>query len=127
MTPLISIVEDDEPLREALRRVLISHDLLTVAFASAEEFLDSDLLPRVSCLIVDGVMPGMSGLTLHSRLMTSGHRIPTIVITGSPSTDGRDRALEAGVFSYLGKPFGEEVLLDSIRRALTRGHCAPTG
>src|SRR5713101_2602530 len=121
MESLISIVDDDEPVREALRRILTSHGLTAAVFASARQLLDSDQLDHMSCLIVDGKMPGMSGFALHRQLVAAGRRIPTILITGCPTASGRKRALAAGVVSYLAKPFSEEILLDNIRLALARG------
>jgi len=121
MESLISIVDDDEPVREALRRILTAHGLTAAVFASARQLLESDQLDHMSCLIVDGKMPGMSGFALHRQLVAAGRRIPTILITGCPTTGGRKRALAAGVISYLAKPFSEENLLDNIRLALARG------
>jgi sulfate adenylyltransferase subunit 2 len=120
MEPLISIVDDDEPVREALRRILVAHGLETAVFASGKQLLDSDRLPEVACLIVDVKMPEMSGLALHHRLMAAGHRIPTIMITGGPTASGRDRALAEGVLSYVPKPLSEDDLLDNVRLALAR-------
>src|SRR5205823_13360497 len=86
-----------------------------------KQFLDSDQLKRVSCLIVDGKMPGMSGHVLHRQLVTAGLQIPTILITGRPTAGGRKRALAAGMVSYLSKPVSEESLLDQLCLALARG------
>jgi len=71
MEPLISIVDDDEPVREALRRVLAAHGLETAVFASGKQLLASDRLPEMACLIADVKMPEMSGLALHHRLMAA--------------------------------------------------------
>jgi sulfate adenylyltransferase subunit 2 len=120
MEPLISIVDDDEPVREALRRILAAHGLETAVFASGKQLLASDQLPRMSCLIADVKMPGMSGLALHHRLVAAGHHIPTILITGGATASGRKRALAEGVLSYVPKPFSEETLLDSVRLALAQ-------
>ena len=120
MEPLISIVDDDEPVREALRRVLAAHGLETAVFASGKQLLASDQLPRMSCLIVDVKMPGMTGLALHHRLMAEGHHIPTILITGGATASGRKRALAEGILSYVPKPLSEETLLDNVRLALAR-------
>src|SRR5205823_5767720 len=120
MEPLISIVDDDEPVREALRRILAAHGLETAVFASGKQLLASDQLPRMSCLIADVKMPGMSGLALHHRLMAEGHHIPTILITGGATASGRKRALAEGVLSYVPKPFSEETLLDNVRLALAQ-------
>jgi sulfate adenylyltransferase subunit 2 len=120
MEPLISIVDDDEPVREALRRILAAHGLEAAVFASGKQLLDSDRLSETACLIADVKMPEMSGLALHHRLMAAGHRIPTILITGGPTASGRDQALAEGVLSYVPKPFSEEDLLDNVRLALAR-------
>ena len=118
METLISIVEDDESVRAALQRILISHGFAVAAFASAERFLESDQPYRAACLIVDVSMPGISGLRLHRQLLETGYRIPTIMITGRPTAADRDEALGAGVLSYLPKPFSEQALLDDISVAL---------
>jgi sulfate adenylyltransferase subunit 2 len=120
MEPLISIVDDDEPVREALRRILVAHGLETAVFASGKQLLDSDRLPETACLIADVKMPEMGGLALHHRLIAAGHRIPTILITGGPTASGRERALAEGILSYVPKPLSEEDLLDNVRLALAR-------
>jgi FixJ family two-component response regulator len=118
MEPLISIVDDDQAVREALQRMLRSYGLFVAVFASAEEFLDAHELARTSCLIIDMRMPGMTGMALHQRLVAQGCRIPTILITARPTSGERNRAFAAGVIAYLAKPFGEHVLLDTVRQAL---------
>lgn len=126
MAPLISIVEDDESVRAALHRILTSHGFTATAFASAEEFLESEQPHRAACLIVDVTMPGMSGLRLHQHLVAAGHRIPTILITGRPSEADRETALGAGVVAYLAKPFSEQALLNDLALALAgQGQRAP--
>src|SRR5436309_11631951 len=104
MKPLISIVDDDASVREALRRVLASHGMAAAVFESPKQFLDSDQLKRVSCLIVDGKMPGMSGHVLHRQLVTAGLQIPTILINRRPTAGGRKSALSAGMGAYFSKP-----------------------
>ena len=121
MEPLISIVDDDGPVREALQRMLRSYGFATAVFGSAEEFLGSDEPGRTSCLILDMRMPGMSGLALHQHLVTEGCRIPTILITACPTSGERERAIAIGVVSYLAKPFNEHVLLETVREALEHG------
>lgn len=120
MEPLISIVDDDESVRTALQRILLAHGFAATTFASADDFLESDEPRRAACLIVDVRMPGMTGLALHQHLLATGHRIPTIVITGCPIEADREAALGAGVVSYLAKPFSEKALLDDIAAALAR-------
>jgi FixJ family two-component response regulator len=121
MEKLISIVDDDGPVREALQRMLRSYGFATAVFGSAEQFLNSDEPGRTSCLILDMRMPGMTGLALHQHLLAEGCRIPTILITACPTSGERERAIAIGVVSYLAKPFNEHVLLETVRDALEHG------
>ena len=121
MERLISIVDDDKPVRDALQRILKSHGFTADVFASAEQFLNAPEPNRASCLILDVRMPGMSGLALHDYLTAEGCRIPTILITACPTDDELTRAVATGVVSYLPKPFSEQALLDTVRKALARG------
>jgi FixJ family two-component response regulator len=121
MEKLISIVDDDGPVREALQRMLRSYGFATAVFGSAEQFLNSDEPGRTSCLILDMRMPGMTGLALHQHLLAEGCRIPTILITACPTSGERERAIAIGVVSYLAKPFNEHVLLETVREALEHG------
>ncbi len=118
MEPLISIVDDDKAVRDALQRMLKSHGFTTEIFASAEEFLDELEPISASCLIIDVKLPGMTGLALHDYLIAAGCRIPTILITACPTRAERRRAIASGVASYLAKPLSEQVLLDTVRRVL---------
>ena len=116
--PLVSVVDDDESMREAMRGLMKSLGYTAEAFASAEEFLNSRQVPRTSCLIADVHMPGMTGLELHHHLVASGKTIPTILITAYPDDGVRQRALGDGVVCYLSKPFDENDLLACIRSSL---------
>ena len=117
--PLISIVDDDDSMREAIKGLMRSLGYSVEAIASPQEFLSSRHVRRTSCLIADMQMPGMTGLELHQRLSTSGKPVPTILITAYPDNGVRERALAAGVLGYLSKPFEEDDLLACIRSALT--------
>ena len=117
--PLISIIDDDESMREAIKGLVKSLGYRVEAAASAQEFLSSPHVRRTSCLISDMQMPGMTGLELYQRLSTSGTPIPTILITAYPDDGVRERARSAGVIGYLSKPFDENDLLACIRSALT--------
>ena len=117
--PLISVVDDDESMREAMGGLMKSLGYAAEAFASAEEFLSSRQVPRTSCLIADVQMPGMTGLELHRHLVASGNKIPTILITAFPDDSARQRALSDGVVCYLSKPFDENELLACIRSSIT--------
>jgi FixJ family two-component response regulator len=115
----ISVVDDDESVREAVRGLLKSLGYSALAFASAEEFLNSRQVPRTSCLIADVQMPGMTGLELYRHLVALGKAIPTILITAYPDDSARERALAVGVVGYLSKPFDEDDLLACIRSSLS--------
>ena len=118
MEPLISIIDDDQALREALQRLLRLYGFAVTVFASAEQFLASGDVARTACLILDMRMTGMTGMALHQHLVAQGCRIPTILITARPTNAERDRAVASGVNSYLAKPFSEHILLDTVREAL---------
>ncbi len=117
---LISIVDDDGYVREAIARQLKSYGYLTQTFESAASLLGSDARAKTDCLIVDMQMPGMTGLELYAHLAAAGEAIPTILITAHPDENLRASALRAGVLCYLAKPCSEEDLLECIRRALER-------
>jgi FixJ family two-component response regulator len=118
MQPLISIIDDDQAVRDALQRMLRSYGFTTSVFASAEQFLASGRPCGEACLILDVRMPGMTGLGLYRHLMSEGCRIPIILITGSPTTGERESVMSLGVASYLAKPLDEHLLLETLRAAL---------
>ena len=94
---LISIVDDDDPFREAMTSLMKSLGFEVEAFSSAEAFLASPRLGSTSCLIADVHMPGMTGIELQRHLVASGRMIPVILITAYPDDNVRARALAAGV------------------------------
>jgi FixJ family two-component response regulator len=116
--PLIAIVDDDVMICEATKDLVEAFGFNARTFTSAGEFLNSDCVPRISCLITDVQMPGMNGLQLHRKLLASGRRVPVIFITAFPDERVRKQALEAGAVCYLSKPFDGESLLSCIRSAL---------
>ena len=116
--PLIAIVDDDETVRVTLSSLIRSLGYRVLKFAGGQELLDSPNRGDISCLISDIQMPGMTGLELYDRLAASGKPIPTIFVTAYPDEKGRDRAMRAGAFCYLQKPFAEEELLTCIRTIL---------
>jgi FixJ family two-component response regulator len=117
---LISIVDDDASVREAMQALMKSLGFAAETFASAEEFLASDSRNQAVCLITDMQMPGLTGLGLYDRLLASGRPVPTIMITAYPDDRVRARALQAGVVCYLVKPFNEGDLLACIQSVLDR-------
>jgi FixJ family two-component response regulator len=118
-TPVISIVDDDASIRQALDGLLRSAGLQAAAFGSVEEFLGSGHLATTGCLILDLQMPGIDGLELQEWLLAEGHRIPIIVLTAHDDDGGaRDRALAAGALAFLPKPFDADVLLGAVSAAV---------
>ena len=117
--PTISIVDDDAPVREAIRRLIKSVGMNARAYASAEDFLSSNHAQDTSCLILDVQMSGMSGLELQQRLADSGCRIPIIFISAHSNGQVREQAIGAGAADFLSKPFTEEALVDAVQAALS--------
>jgi FixJ family two-component response regulator len=118
---MISIVDDDESVRDATVSLVRAAGYAPQAFPCADDFLNSEAVPRTDFLIADVQMPGMTGLDLYDALVDSGKRIPTVLITAYPDEKSRNRALRAGVMRYLTKPFNETELLDCIQSALEPG------
>ncbi len=119
--PVISIVDDDESMREATSALVRSLGFSVATFASAEDFLESDHVDDTSCLITDVQMPGLSGVELQSRLIADGRDMPVIGVTAYPEESIRTRMLEAGAVGFLSKPFNDERLIDCLATALKRG------
>jgi FixJ family two-component response regulator len=117
---MISIVDDDKSVREAAKALIRSLGYTAATFASAEEFLESGRLYDTACLITDVQMPGMSGVDLQCNLAANGHCTPVIFVTAYPEENVRARALDAGAFGFLSKPFSEEDLIACLDRALER-------
>ena len=115
---LISIVDDDDSVRESLSGLIRSVGFRVMVFASAEEFLNSNHFSDTDCLILDVRMPGMNGLDLQRRLAASHMSIPVIFITAHGDEEARVRALNGGAVEYLLKPFSEDALLKAIDTAL---------
>lgn len=115
---IVAVIDDDEPVRTAIREMLRSAGFSTLAFASAEDFLKSGQQRHAACLIVDIRMPGMSGLELQARLNAERYRIPTIFITAHGDEKMRLQAMRAGAVELLAKPWDDEVLLEKVHTAL---------
>ena len=117
---IVMIVDDDESIRRAARRLIKSYGFPVETFASAEDFLSSGRLHETACLVLDVQMPELNGLELQSRLITDGHQVPIIFITAFNDENARAQALKAGALGYLVKPFEEADLLTAINVALRR-------
>ena len=115
---LISIVDDDEPYRESMRKLVMLLGYTADLFSSAAEFLGSPRLVETACLIADVQMPVMTGLELYRCLVDAGQAIPTILVTAFPNDVDRARALNDGVACYLRKPVDDEHLTQCVRKAL---------
>ena len=118
---LISIIDDDQPYRESMRKLIMLLGYTVEAFPSATDFLASRVVPETACLVTDVNMPGMTGVELHRQLVDAGYAIPTILVTAYPDEVVRDRALKDGIVCYLGKPVDDDHLERCLRSALQSG------
>ena len=115
---VVSIVDDDQAVRDALGNLLESVGLRVEAFASAEEFVNSGNVNKRSCLILDVRLPRMSGLELQHHLSNKSDSVPIIFITAHAHDEVRTRALQEGAVSFLYKPFSSEDLLSALHSTL---------
>ena len=115
---IVSIVDDDPMIRDALVDLLDSLGYTALAFETAEKFLDLDEVKSTYCLITDQQLPGLSGTELQKYLRDVGYRTPVIFITAFPEPTIRERALGNGAVAFLTKPFEEAVLINCLQTAL---------
>ena len=115
---LVSVVDDDESVRESLPDLLRQFGFAAQAFSSAEAFLASEVVSETSCLILDIAMPGMSGPDLQQELIRRRQEIPIVFITANGDETVRPRLLAQGAVECLFKPFSETALLDALNAAL---------
>ena len=118
---LISVVDDDQPFRDSMRKLVSSLGYTVEAFPSAADFMASPFRAETACLVADIHMPGMTGVELNRRLVDAGHRIPTILVTAYPEESTRKRALKDGVVCYISKPVDDYHLERCLRSALQAG------
>lgn len=116
---LVAVVDDEESVRKALRRLLRSAGMQVETFSSGQEFLNSLTSHQPDCLLLDLHMPGLTGLDVQCRLAAAKTRLPTIIITGHDQPGVANEALSAGASAYLTKPADERVLLEAITRAVS--------
>jgi FixJ family two-component response regulator len=112
------VVDDDESVRESLPDLLKEFGFTVLAFSSADEFLASGSVDQTMCLVLDIVMPGMSGLDLQKELKSRGYKIPIVFITGQKDEIVRKRALEQGAADILLKPFSDIALREALSKAM---------
>ena len=120
MNPLISIVDDDESVRTALKSLIDSVGFRAEVFCSGEEFLKSPYVFQTDCLIADVRMPGMTGLELQERLHAAGSSVPIVFISAHDDKEARARGLRDGAIAFLQKPFSEDSLLGAISDGLDK-------
>ncbi|QQS54731.1 MAG: response regulator transcription factor [Candidatus Competibacteraceae bacterium] len=120
ITSTVFLIDDDQAVRDAVGLLLRATGLSVESFASAADFLKSDGIRRPGCLLLDVRMPGMSGLDLQKQLQDQGHRIPIIFMTGHGDVPMATRAMKAGAFDFIEKPFQGQTLLARVREALER-------
>ena len=116
--PLLSVVDDDESVRESLPDLLREFGFDAEAFSSAPDFLSSDYVEATRCLVLDIAMPGMNGLDLQQELKRRGREIPIVFITGQKDDGIRTQAFKQGAVKFLYKPFSDTAVLDAINAAL---------
>jgi FixJ family two-component response regulator len=115
---LVSVVDDDQSVRESLPDLLNELGYAVQAFSSPEEFLASEALDRSKCLVLDIAMPGMTGIDLQRKLKQQGKKIPIVFITASRNEAVRSRVLALGAAECLYKPFSDTALLAALNSAL---------
>jgi FixJ family two-component response regulator len=122
--PIVFVVDDDESVREAVKRLITSVGLRAETFGSTREFLDSKRPEAPACLVLDVRLPGASGLELQSDLAAANVHIPIIFITGHADVPMTVRAMKAGAVEFLTKPFRGQELLDAIQNAIAKDRVA---
>ena len=118
--PTVFIVDDEAEVRDALKLLMDSVGLAAETFASAQAYLDQFEPQRPGCLVLDIRMPGLSGLELQEKLSEEALHPPIVIITGHGDVPMAVRAVQAGAVDFIEKPFRDQVLLDSVHRAITR-------
>ena len=118
---LVSVVDDDEYVREALSDLLRSFGLEAQSFSSAAAFLASESFDRTGCLILDVTMPGITGPELQLELVRRGHVVPIVFITADADESLGPRVLGRGAVAFLKKPFSETAIIEAVTAALDSG------
>jgi FixJ family two-component response regulator len=124
--PIVFVVDDDESVRDAVRRLIASVGLRVETFGSTREFLEGKRPEAPSCLVLDVRLPDVSGLELQRDLAAANVHIPIIFITGHADVPMTVRAMKAGAVEFLTKPFRGQELLDAIQEAIAKDRVAWT-
>jgi FixJ family two-component response regulator len=115
---LVAVVDDEESVRKALHRLMMSAGLSVETFASGAAFLESLDAQRFACVVLDLHMPGVSGFEVQSRLAQANDKLPLIFITGNHTEETKQRVTKAGAAAYLLKPVDDELLLAAVAAAI---------
>ena len=116
----IAVVDDEEPVRKALKRLLRSAGMDVETYPSGADFLDAMRTREPDCLVLDLHMPGVNGFDVQSQLAQLGMRLPVVVVTGHDTPESNKRALAGGAAAYLLKPIDDRVLLNAIAAAVSK-------
>ena len=117
-SPLVAIVDDDDLFRRSIERLVRAAGFRVESFGSAEEFLERGSLDRTACAILDMKLPGMNGLDLQQRLVTTSRPMPIVFVSAHDEAVMRANAFKAGAIAFLKKPFDNITLLNALQRAL---------
>jgi FixJ family two-component response regulator len=118
--PLISIVDDDQAMRSALVRLIRSLGFITRSFASAEEFIEADIMPDCSCVVTDIQMPGMSGIHLTNLIAERQPKVPVILITARTEPGLKEYALASGAVAFFRKPVDTTAFVECLKKIAMR-------
>ena len=117
-SPLVAVVDDDEPFRRSVERLVRTAGFRVETFGSAEDFLESSDLDRTACVILDVKLPGMNGFDLQRRLITRPRPMPIVFVSAHEDAVMRANALRAGAIAFLKKPFDDSMLLEALDRSI---------
>lgn len=123
--PVVFVVDDDESVRKALKRLMKSAEIKARTLSSAEDFLNQGCHNVPGCLILDVRMPGVNGLELQEELVKSGSTMPIIFISAHEDTPVREQAMKAGAIAFLNKPFEDQILIEKVNSALSKFEDGP--
>ncbi len=118
--PVVFVVDDDESVCKALKRLMMSAGIKARTLSSAEDFLNQGCHNVLGCLILDVRMPGMNGLELQEELVKSGSTMPIIFMSAHEDAPAREQVMKAGAIAFLKKPFEDQILIEKINSALSR-------